>query len=196
MAPRKQAGNRTIIQLKVTLKDIRPPIWRRIQVSDATTLGQLHEILQTVMGWENYHLHQFSIGGNDYGVPDPDYGFDDMLDENTIQLSQVISREKFKFFYTYDFGDGWEHEILVEKILPIDPERSYPLCLKGRRACPPEDCGGPWGYANLLDALRAPEHPEHEDMMEWVGERLDSDTFDVDEANRYLATQVRSVENS
>ena len=83
----------------------------------------------------------------------------------------------------------------MEKILPIDPERSYPLCLKGRRACPPEDCGGPWGYANLLDALRDPEHPEHEDMMEWVGERLDSDTFDVDEANRYLATQVRSVEN-
>lgn len=190
MAPRKPAVPETVYQLKVSLKGIRPPIWRRIQVLGSTTLQELHFIVQAVMGWANAHLHQFTIDGIDYGqpVPDPIPGLDsDIRNENTVTLAQVVTGEKFKFLYVYDFGDDWEHEILVEKVLPLDPKVSYPVCLKGKRACPPEDCGGPWGYADFLAAIQDPSHPEHEEMLEWIDGSFDPEAFDLDQSNQQLA---------
>ncbi len=178
--------DRTIYQLKITLKEIRPPIWRRVQVPSSTTLSQLHLIIQAAMGWWNCHLHQFSIQGIDYGEPQPEYGLD-MRDEKRVKLNQVVQREKAKFLYLYDFGDSWEHSILVEKVLPREPEVSYPLCVKGKRACPPEDCGGPWGYAEFLEAIQNPEHPEHESFVEWIGGEFNSEACDLDEINQRLA---------
>ncbi len=189
MARRKQATLAPVYQLKVTLKGSKPPIWRRIQVSSQTTLGQFHEILQTVMGWYDCHLHQFSIGGIDYGQPHPDLGFgQDIRNEKSVPLSRVVPGEKFKFDYTYDFGDGWEHQIVVEKVLPPDPEVQYPVCLKGKRNCPPEDCGGIWGYAELLEVLTESDHPDHSEMLEWVGGSFDPEAFDLDEINLLLGS--------
>lgn len=178
---------RNVYQIKVTLKGSKPPIWRRIQVTSDTGLYELHHILQVVMGWEDYHLHQFIIGGRYFGQPHPDYGFDlEMVDETTVKLNQVVSGVKTKFTYEYDFGDGWEHTILIEKILPLEAGEHYPACLTGRRACPPEDCGGIWGYAYLLEAIQNPDHPEHEHLLEWVGGGFDPEAFDLDEINRAL----------
>lgn len=183
MATKKSASNQTVYQLKITLKNIRPPIWRRIQVLSSTTLEQLHLIMQEVMGWDNYHMHSFSIAGIDYGQPQPEFN---VRSEKTVILRQVVKGEKSKFFYTYDFGDSWEHEILVEKELPLTPDTNYPVCITGKRACPPEDCGGSWGYAELLEIISDPSHPEYEERMEWVGESFNPDTFDLNEVNQRL----------
>jgi Plasmid pRiA4b ORF-3-like protein len=194
MAPRKSTKNTNdplLYQVKITLKDVRPPIWRRIEVYSSTTLGLFHEIIQTAMGWTDSHLHQFTINNIEYGHPQPEFEFD-VEDEALVKLSQVVTGEKFKFLYTYDFGDGWDHEILVEKILLPHPENDYPFCIKGKRACPPEDCGGAWGYSDLLAALQDPEHPEHEEKLEWVGEDFDPAAFDLEETNQVLAEFSRS----
>lgn len=186
MAPRKQA--QSIYQLKITLKGIRPPIWRRVQVSGEATLGHLHWVIQISMGWTNSHLHSFSIQGVEYGMLMPDLGFDELepQDEQTVKLSEAIPGEKFKFVYLYDFGDSWEHEVLVEKILEPATNIQYPLCLKGKRACPPEDCGGTWGYPQFVEAVQNPEHPGHEDMLEWVGGFFDSEDAELDDVNPRL----------
>jgi hypothetical protein len=186
MAPRKQA--QSVYQLKITLKDIRPPIWRRVQVRSDVNLEHLHWLIQQAMGWTNSHLHSFTICGIDYGEPMPDLGFDEMglREERSVKLSKVISGEGFKFLYLYDFGDSWEHEILVEKVLPADPDTSYPVCIKAKRACPPEDCGGVWGYQNFLEAIQSADHPEHEEMLEWVGGFFDPEDAELDEVNRLL----------
>lgn len=187
MPSRKQTGDQRIYQLKISLKGARPPIWRRVQVPGTITLGLLHQIIQESMGWYDYHLHAFQIGATAYGQPDPEY--DDFLvrSEDSVQLNQITRREKFKFVYTYDFGDSWDHEILVEKILSADPETPYPICIKGKRACPPEDCGGVWGYAEFLEAVQHPEHPEHDSMLEWIGDEFDPEYFDLDEVNQALS---------
>ncbi len=177
-----------IYEIKVTLKHIRPPVWRRLQVPADTRLGKLHRILQAAMGWTDSHLHQFSIGGESYGVPDPDSP-SDIKSERIIRLGSVV-QEGETFIYEYDFGDGWEHEIKIEKVLPADKDKRYPLCLAGKRACPPEDCGGPPGYERLLEVLRDPKHEEHEEMLEWVGEYFDPGEFDLDEINAGLR-QIR-----
>lgn len=174
-----------IYQLKVTLRGSKPPIWRRIQVPADINLGKLHRILQVVMGWTDSHLHQFIVGHSYYGEPDPEMG-PEIRDEKRIKLSQIVTGEKFKFTYEYDFGDSWEHEVLVEKILPPEPGGRYPICLKGARACPPEDVGGVWGYDSFLEAIGNPNHPEHEDMLEWVGDEFDPEAFDLDEVNETL----------
>jgi Plasmid pRiA4b ORF-3-like protein len=182
MPSRKSA---TIYQFKVTLRDIKPPIWRRIQVTSEITLGEFHEILQTAMGWFNGHLHLFEIQGIEYGQPAPEYDWD-VRDESKVKLSRVVTGEKCKFRYTYDMGDGWEHEILLEKLLPAESEVQYPICIKGKRACPPEDCGGPWGYPEFLEAIQTSTHPEHESMLEWVGGEFDPEAFDLEEVNEAL----------
>ena len=174
-----------IYQIKVTLNDSKPPIWRRILVRGDTTLEQLHRILQAVMGWADYHLHQFIVGQTYYGIPDPNY-FDEMNDERRVMLRSIVPGEKFKFRYEYDFGDSWLHNLLVEKILPLESGKYYPVCIKGKRACPPEDVGGIWGYHDFLEAVRNPDHPEHGDMLEWVGGEFDPEAFDLDEANEVL----------
>ncbi|NJM99539.1 MAG: plasmid pRiA4b ORF-3 family protein [Phormidesmis sp. RL_2_1] len=189
MASRKSSKALSIYQIKVTLRDIRPPIWRRVQVCSHESLEHLHYVIQLSMGWTNSHLHSFHIQGVEYGMMLPDdLGFDELEthDETKFKLSQVISGEKFKFSYLYDFGDSWEHEVLVEKVLDADPEVDYPICIKAKRACPPEDCGGSWGYERFLEAIQDPEHPEHEEMLEWRGDAFDPEDPELDEANRQL----------
>lgn len=175
----------SIYQLKVTLKDIRPPIWRRIQVPSNISLNKLHRILQEVMPWYDCHLHQFIIGGVYYGTPDPDF-ISETKSDRTVKLNQVIAGPKARCMYEYDFGDSWEHEIVVEKVLPPEEGVRYPICLAGKRACPPEDVGGTPGYARFLEAIRNPEHEEHAEWLEWVGGSFDPEACDLDEINRGL----------
>jgi len=173
-----------IYQLKVTLDDNKPPIWRRILVSENITLRDLHEIIQRVMGWRNYHLHLFRISGQIYGDPEDDEtGMLGTKNEARYRINQFWLREKSKFSYEYDFGDGWEHTILVEKITSTDPSAYYPVCIAGKRACPPDDVGGIWGYADFLEATADSAHGEHDEMLEWAGGEFDPEKFDLDQVN-------------
>jgi hypothetical protein len=161
-----------VYQLKVTLRDSKPPIWRKLLVLDSTTLYKLHQIIQVAMGWTDSHLHQFIIENKRYSIPSPE-DWEPVIDERRTHLNQVIPSEKFKFVYVYDFGDSWEHEILVEKILPSELGVKYPLCIKGKRACPPEDVGGIWGYDSFLEAMGDPSHKEYDFYLEWWGGEFD-----------------------
>ena len=187
--PQKNKNKDTVIyQMKVTLNEIKPPIWRRIQVRSDTTLSKLHRIIQEIMGWYDCHLHQFIICGMPYSTPLED-DFFDAEDERKVKLNQVVSEEGEKFVYEYDFGDSWEHIIKVEKILPLEAGKHYPVCLKGKRACPPEDCGGVYGYYDFLEAVQDPEHPDHEEMLDWVGEgEFDPEAFNLDDLNKKLGS--------
>lgn len=178
------------LQLKVTLCDVKPPIWRRILVPDTVTLGQFHDVLQIVMGWTDSHLHQFIMGRAVYGVLDEHH--DDLRfgrsikDENKAMLSMLLSNENDSLIYEYDFGDGWQHKVTLEKKAPYDSSLKLPSCIKGKRACPPEDCGGPWGYAELLEIMRDQSHPEYNDRAEWLGSDFDPEFFDPAEVNDQL----------
>ncbi|HSD57815.1 MAG TPA: plasmid pRiA4b ORF-3 family protein [Methanotrichaceae archaeon] len=189
MTASNQRGTKTVYQLKVTLEGIRPPIWRRIQVRGDITLHKLHEILQVVMGWEGYHLHQFIVGEESYSEisKENDIFADEFKNEKRAKLNKIAPVENFKFIYEYDFGDSWYHGILVEKILQPEEDLKHPICLKGKRASPPEDCGGVPGYYELLEAMKDPEHPEHEHMLEWLGGEFDPEKFEIDEINRQLS---------
>jgi hypothetical protein len=176
----------TIYRLKITLAEIEPPIWRLVEVPDCT-LGELHAVIQVAMGWQDSHLHQFLLNGNSYGRPSPDDLGVDVRDEDGIRLSQIFhGRKKPRLIYEYDFGDGWRHEIRLEKVLEPEPKARYPRCVEGERACPPEDCGGPWGYADFLEAMADPEHENYEDMKEWIGGRFDPEKFSLDKVNKQL----------
>lgn len=171
----------SVYQLKVTLSGTKPPIWRRVLVDGESTLDDLHEVIQAAFGWWNYHLHLFEIGDARYGLPDPDWDFGEPVkDERRARLEQVLGVGT-SFRYAYDFGDGWEHRVMVERSMPASPELVVPACLGGRRAGPPEDCGGVWGYAELLDVLADPTHPEHATRIEWVGGQFDPEAFDAAE---------------
>ena len=173
----------TVYQLKITLRDVRPPVWRRVEVKDCS-LGTLHQVIQTCMGWTDSHLHSFEVGRQRFGEPDSEL---DQRDENRIKLSRVVEGGYNKFSYVYDFGDNWEHTIQVEKALPAAAGVRYPRCVAGKRACPPEDCGGPWGYPDFLEAVQDPGHPEHEELLEWAGGEFDPEQFDLDAVNAQLA---------
>jgi Plasmid pRiA4b ORF-3-like protein len=178
----------TVLQFKVTLLGAKPPIWRRVQTKDGT-LGDLHDVIQTAMGWENCHLHRFVIHGAQYGSPSPDdldFGFK-MKNEKKFCLSQLFptTSQAFRFKYEYDFGDGWLHEVLFEGHRPIEKETTYPLCLEGARACPPEDVGGVGGYDKFLEALADPEHERHEEFMDWAGP-FDPEKFDPKEVTKRM----------
>jgi hypothetical protein len=180
-------GPSSIYQIKVTLKDSHPPIWRSIQVPGDIPLSRLHAVLQIVMGWTNSHLHQFKVGGRYYGKPDPEFAdMIEVIDERQARLDQIALAVKARFIYEYDFGDSWEHELVVEKILPPEQGVLYPRCMDGRRACPPDDVGGVWGYQDFLKAIRDPRHPEHEDMLEWIGGEFDPEAFDLRGVNGAL----------
>ncbi|KPV54007.1 hypothetical protein SE17_06340 [Kouleothrix aurantiaca] len=183
--PRRAAAPNHIYQLKISLRDSKPPIWRRIEVADTTTLAQLHQIVQAIMGWYDYHLHQFELGQVSYGVPDPDY-FHEVRDERRFKLNQLISEPKQKLSYEYDFGDSWDHTILLEKVLAPKPGVVYPRCTAGRRACPPEDVGGIWGYEAFLEAISDPAHPQHAELREWAGDEFDPEVFDLAAINAAL----------
>lgn len=180
-------GGTPIYQLKITLKCSKPPIWRRVLVRADMPLNRLHMVIQRVMGWTDSHLHQFVIDGVFFAIPNPEIDFGtEGLNEKRYSLAQVAPHAKKKFVYEYDFGDGWQHEILVEKILPPDPGLKRPICLAGALACPPEDCGGIWGYYNLLEALADPKHRDHAHLSEWIGGEWDAEHFDLGETNAYL----------
>jgi hypothetical protein len=172
-----------IYQIKVTLKYSKPPIWRRIQVPSDVTLADLHDILQAVMGWWDYHLHQFIIEERYYGVPHPGYVVD-MIDENEVALNRIVDKGS-TFLYKYDFGDSWHHILEVEKVLEPEPGQRYPVCVKGKRATPPEDVGGIPGYEQYQEAMADPDHPRHERYLEWRGE-FDPEAFDLEEINAAL----------
>jgi len=180
-----QANLASIYQCRVSLKGILPPIWRRIQIPGDLTLYELHQVLQVVMGWENYHLYEFIINGVSYGDPASGDG-DEIKDARRTRVAEVVAGENSKFIYIYDFGDDWQHVLKVEKLLPPNPQIRRGICLAGKRACPPEDCGGPWGYLSLLEALQDPEHEEHEAVLEWVGDDFDPEEFDKESINRIL----------
>jgi hypothetical protein len=159
-------AHNVIVQIKVKLLGVaKPPVWRRLQIRADTRLNHLHEILQAALGWENYHMHVFSFGDEEFGNPDPELGFSD---ERQVTLGELIDLGA-RFRYTYDFGDDWEHEITVEDLLDADPDTHYPVLVAAKGACPPEDCGGRWGYANLRQILADPDHDEHQEMLEWLG---------------------------
>jgi hypothetical protein len=159
-------AHNVIVQIKVKLLGVaKPPVWRRLQLRADTRLNQLHEILQAALGWENYHMHVFSFGEEEFGIPDRELGFSDERQVTLGELIDLGTRSR----YTYDFGDNWEHEILVEDLLDADPDTHYPILVAAKGACPPEDSGGPWGYANLRAILADPNHDEHQDTLEWLG---------------------------
>jgi len=170
----------TVYQLKVTLEYIKPAIWRRLQVPGDITLGKLHFVLQDALGWENSHLHHFLVGERRIGMVDIDASDDELEDEDTVKLASVAA-EKSRFVYEYDFGDGWRHDIVVEKVLPGET-KPKPLCLEGERACPPEDCGGPPGYMDLVKALKKPTK-SNADLREWLGDGYDPEFFDLASTN-------------
>jgi hypothetical protein len=194
----KKRGPRTIwippaknaLQLKVELKYIRPPIWRKVLMPDNFTVGQLHEVLQITMGWHSCHMHAFRVPRRGFGPPLREFGsgLDDAEDENMTFLGTVLLRQRQKLIYEYDFGDGWLHDVAVEKIVPFDPQAQYPVCIDGARACPPEDCGGFPGYLGILEALKAPKKTqEQNEPLEWLPGGYDPEHFDLASANRRLA---------
>lgn len=181
-----------LYQIKITLRHSEPEIWRRVVIRADMPLDQFHDVIQVAMGWTHSHLHQFVIGRGPatqfYGEPDTEFldRGPEMLDERRFSVADLAPAAKRKFVYEYDFGDSWEHEVLVEKTLPPDAGFKHPVCLGGARACPPEDCGGSWGYSNLLEILADPKHPEHEETREWVGEEFHAEEFCVEDVNEIL----------
>lgn len=180
--PARGSDTADVLQLKVTLLNTKPPIWRRILVEPATPLDRLHEFIQAAFGWWNCHLYEFEIGRTSYGVPDPDWDFGRPVEHARRFALNKVAKIGDSFRYSYDFGDGWEHKVTVEKSVPRESGMTVPTCVDGRRACPPEDCGGPWGYEELLKIVADPSHPEHAERMEWLeewaGGRRDPNAFD------------------
>jgi len=189
----KKSGKPTVdvkqnIQIKIALRYIKPPIWRRVIVPDNCTLAKLHDIMQLTMGWQDCHLHAFEVAGERFTGqecdPENEMG---MENESSIRLSDIVRAKVKKFGYEYDFGDGWLHEITVEKVLPIDPSTKHPVCTGGARACPPEDCGSYPGYGNILKALIvASKSEEQKELLEWLGDGYDPEYFDLDAVNSRL----------
>lgn len=172
-----------VYQFKITLKGSKPPIWRRIQVPENYSFWDLHTAIQDAMGWEDCHLHEFSIIMSPSSIP-IEIGLpedDECLESNKEKIKNYFLKEKDKADYWYDFGDDWHHTVLLEKILPKDPEQKYPVCLDGKMACPPEDSGGMWGYYYKLEILSDPKHPEYDDIIDWMGENFDPTYFDPKE---------------
>ena len=178
-----------LYQFKITLLESEPPIWRRIQTKNCS-LDKLHEHIQTAMGWQNCHLHQFEIDGERYGDPQLlDDGFEDCecIDSTITKLNDVLPKDgkPFRFKYEYDFGDSWVHDVSFEGSLRAENGGRYPQCLEGERACPPEDVGGVWGYAEYLEAITDPSHEQHEDFLEWRGS-FDAEQFDAVKATKAM----------
>ncbi len=175
-----------ILQFKITLRGGKPPIWRRFQVTDDYRLDRFHQVIQIVMGWWNAHLHEFDIFGQRYGMHMPHImdSFDEGEDETKYHLKDFKLKAGEKMDYLYDFGDSWEHQLLVEEVSP--GTLNAPMCLKGKGACPPEDCGGIWGYQEVMEAVKDPRHPEHEEMMEWLPEDFDPTHFNIESINEEL----------
>jgi hypothetical protein len=176
----------TIVRLKVTLRGIRPPVWRRLLIPATLSLGDVHRAIQAAMGWEDSHLHVFEIAERHYGDPQ---SVDEAANEKRLTMSGLLKSGITRFTYTYDFGDDWEHSVLIEQIHPALAEARYPACIAGKRNCPPEDCGGPGGYQELLAILADPAHPEHTEWVEWIGGDFDPEAFAVEAADAAVAAR-------
>jgi hypothetical protein len=172
----------------VGLRGATPPIWRRLEVPADVSLARLHRIIQVAFAWDGSHLHVFQTPYGEFGIADAELGH---RAEAPVTLEQVAPTACSAIRYTYDFGDDWEHDVVVEKVLDRDSTVSYPRCTGGRRAAPPEDCGGIWGYADLAQAITDPVHPGHDDMLEWLG-LSDAADFDPAEFDAQTVTQALS----
>lgn len=181
-------GTGLVHQLRVTLLDVEPAVWRRLQVEASVSLERLHLVLQKAMGWQNAHLYEFEVRGRRYGVPDPDEPEYKVEPIWKITLREAAPVEGTSFRYVYDLGDHWKHELVVEQIQTPKPKEPFrhPICLAAERRRPPEDCGGPAGYAELLEIIRDPDHPEHKERREWLGRRFDPEMLDLAAVNRKL----------
>lgn len=181
-----------IYQIQVALARSKPKIWRRLLVPSELLLSDFHKIIQTSMGWTNSHLHQFIKDQTFYTkrYPDDDTWEElDNVDYAKIKISNLLKKEKDKIVYEYDFGDSWEHDIILEKILLYDQNIKYPVCVAGKMNCPPEDCGGVWGYSDMLEILKNPDHEEYDSFIEWLGEEFDPEYFDREAINKMLLTE-------
>lgn len=184
------------LQLKIKLDgSSKPPIWRQVQVPATINFQELHAIIQGVMGWYNAHLHQFTDRRRNFNIGIPsDFDMMDTQDGRKVKISRYLSSVGDKILYEYDFGDGWEHTVEVQKVMPAEKGQQYPRLLKGKGACPPEDCGGIWGYYNLVEAINEPSHESHEDMKEWMGvDHWDVNEFDQAEAEGSLKSAYASA---
>ena len=178
---------KTVHRLKVTLRQVRPPVWRRIEVPSDMRLSELAGVLEAAMGWMGGHLHAFDADGVLYEIPDEEgFGRRTTRDERKAQLGQALRDVRARMRWDYDFGDGWEHDVVVEAIEPRAGDVRYPRCLAGRRACPPDDCGGPWGYNELLAAVADPLHVEHQSLTVWAPSGFDPEAFDVEVATEMM----------
>ncbi len=184
----------SIFSLKIKLLHLEPVIWRRFAVSGDLKLNELHEVIQIVMGWVGGHLHDFKIGKQLYECPelDSDFADSEAADEREVRLSDVVKKTGTRFAYVYDFGDDWQHELLVEDISSPEKGIKYPICLEGERSCPPEDCGGPPGYMDFLEAILNPHHEEHANMLEWIGGSFDPEEFDSSLISEELQDLVKN----
>jgi len=176
-----------IFQLHVSLQYAKPPIWRRLLVSSGISLDDLHRIIQTAMGWTNSHLHQFVHESLSYDSEN--FERPEAFATELVPLDSILQKPKQKFHYEYDFGDGWLHVILLEKILPADVAVTLPSCVDGKGNCPPENCGGIGGYHDLLAILANPKHKEHREMLEWLGGEFDPAEFDLNLVNEALQSE-------
>jgi hypothetical protein len=168
-----------VVQIKVKLRGVsKPPVWRRLQVRADMSLDRLHEAILVAFGWAGYHMHVFESGSDRFGLPDSELGF---ADERRVTVGDLVGEVGDQLLYTYDFGDDWEHEIVVEESVAADPDVRYPVLVAATGACPPEDCGGPWGYAELKEILADPAHDRHQEMLDWLG-LDDSSSFDPNAA--------------
>jgi hypothetical protein len=180
----------TIYRLKVTLRGSRPPIWRRVEVRSDITLARFHDVLQLVMGWTNSHLHQFRRGSTYYGPANPDLDMEQQ-NERRVRLNSVLRKPKDKMVYEYDFGDGWEHDVVLERSTAAPTHAPHVRVTGGRGGCPPEDVGGIGGYYTFLATINDPADPEHNDMLEWCGGAFDPEAFDFEDLNKYFRARAR-----
>lgn len=187
-------SGRAVHKIKVMLRGSRPPVWRRLEVPSGITLQRLHDVVQAAFGWQDYHLWVFDTQLGRYGVADRDLGHRSAAGRKLADVAPVAGG---RLGYTYDFGDDWEHDIVVEAVTDGEPDVSYPRCVAGRRAGPPEDCGGIWGYQYLLEVLADPAHEDHAERLEWLGlesaDQFDPDAFDVADVNVALSGYARAV---
>jgi hypothetical protein len=176
--------NNLVYQFKITLKAIEPLIWRRIQVPSKYTFWDLHVAIQDAMGWLDYHLHEFRIKKPSsrkvlkIGIPSEEVYDDNVLAGWELNIADFFQEPGEIAEYEYDFGDSWKHEIFLEEILLGDNNVRYPICIGGQRSCPPEDCGGTWGYQDLLEIIKTPAHEEYRSMKEWLGGEFDPEAFE------------------
>ena len=181
-AARKSARS---LRLRIALREIEPEIWRVLLIRESSSLAQLHDAIQRAMGWTNSHLHDFEIHGQRFTDLETWEGFDEADEPGdtwATRLCDLQLEERDSFTYLYDFGDHWMHDVVVEEIIPVPKGQRLPMCIAGARACPPEDCGGPHGYFELLEALHDAAHPEHESYLVWVGGSFDPEAFDLRKA--------------